>query len=80
MVCLQDVEQGLLGQTANPDVAASMVVAVTSGLGLATVLLASLEPTAAQVSQETLHPVCTPDRKRALSFCTPLLSLFGVIA
>lgn len=41
MVCLQDVEQGLLGQSASPDAAASMGVAVTSGLGLATVLLAS---------------------------------------
>lgn len=55
MVCLQDVVQVLLGRTASPDAAASMVVAVTSGLELAIVLLASLELTAAQVSQETLH-------------------------
>ncbi len=61
MVCLQDVEQELLGQTASPDAAASMVVAVTSGLGLATALLASLELTAAQVSQENLALVCTPE-------------------
>lgn len=46
-----DVEQELLGQTASPDAAASMVVAVTSGLGLATVLLASLESTATQAVQ-----------------------------
>ncbi|KAI3353794.1 hypothetical protein L3Q82_005018 [Scortum barcoo] len=44
-----DVERGLSGQTASPDAAASMVVAVTSGLGLATVLLASSELTVAQV-------------------------------
>lgn len=44
-----DVERGLLGQTASPDAAASTVVAVTSGQGLATVLLASSELTAAQV-------------------------------
>lgn len=55
VVCLQDVEQGPLGQTASPDAAASMVVAVTSGRGLATVLPASLELTAAQVSQEASH-------------------------
>lgn len=55
MVCLQDAEQGLLGQTVSPDAAASMVVAVISGLGLATVPLASLELTAVQVSQKTLH-------------------------
>lgn len=54
-VCLQDVEQGLLDQTVSPDAAASMVVAVTSGLGLATVLLASSELNAAQVSQKVLH-------------------------
>ena len=47
MVSLQDVERGLSGHTVSPDAAASTVVAVTSGLGLATVLLASLVPTAA---------------------------------
>lgn len=59
MVCVQDVEQELLDQTASPDAAASTAVAVTSGLGLATVLQALLELTAAQVSQETLL-LCVP--------------------
>lgn len=77
MVCLQDVEQELLGQTASPDAAASTVVAVTSGLGLATVLLASLEPTATQVSQETLHLFVLVNHCGGPP-CTPLLPLLRV--
>lgn len=53
--CLQDAEQVLLGQIASPDAAASVVVAVTSGLGLAPALQASLELTAVQVIQKALH-------------------------
>lgn len=52
---LQDVVQERTGQTASPGASASMVVAVTSGLGLAIVLLVLLEPTAARVSQDTLN-------------------------
>ncbi|KAF7656494.1 hypothetical protein LDENG_00040190 [Lucifuga dentata] len=44
-----DVVQGHMGQTASPDAPASMVVAVTLGLGFAIVHLALLELTAAQV-------------------------------
>lgn len=53
--CLQDAEQVLLAQTASPDAAASMAVAVTSGLGLAIALQATLEQTAVQVSRKALH-------------------------
>lgn len=53
--CLQDAEQVLLGQIASPDAAASVVVAVTSGLGLAPALQASLGLTAVQVIQKALH-------------------------
>lgn len=53
--CLQDAEQVPLGQTASPDAAASMVVAVTLGLGLAIALQASLERIAVPVSQKALH-------------------------
>lgn len=74
MVCLQDVEQGLSGQTASPDAAASTVVAVTSGLGLVTVRLALLELTAAQVSQETLHLFVLLNEK-SLVFLPPLTSV-----
>lgn len=49
-VCLQDVAQELLGQTASPGAAASMVVAATSGQGLVSVLLVLLAFTATQVS------------------------------
>lgn len=65
MVCLQDVEQGLLGQTASPDAAASTEAAVTSGPGLATVLLASLVLTAAQVSQEAFHLFVLQNEKKS---------------
>ncbi|KAM7399500.1 hypothetical protein PAMP_018767 [Pampus punctatissimus] len=61
---LADVEQGLLGQTASPDAAASTVAAVTSEPGLATVLLASSELTAAQVvrvgTMGKTVPSCAP--------------------
>lgn len=48
-VCVQDVEQVLLGQTAGPGGDCLTVVTVISGLGLVTVLLVTLELTAAQV-------------------------------
>lgn len=61
VVCLQDVQRGLLGQAASPDAAASTVVAVTPAQGSATVCPALSELTAAPVSQVTSHlPVCIP--------------------
>lgn len=62
----QDADQALLGQTVGPDAAASTVVAVTSGLGLAPALLASSGLSVAQVSQET---------KRLLEVTGVLISL-----
>lgn len=58
-VCLQDVAQEPLDQTANPGADASTVVAVTSGQGLVSVVLALLELTAAQVKLRTAARLCT---------------------